>query len=298
MALVLDPVHEQVRLAINTVILAIKRPFPCRFALRPKTLSPKPATKRKDSFATIAGKICLAYLWPKTAMTSSQGPSPKLDNVFYSRHDIDKIIFKYFINQECRDGRFVELGAYDGVHCSNTKFFEDNLGFCGILIEPSPKKFELLKKNRSARNSFFNGAVTDIDRGKVEFIGHTPVSGMVHSMRKEFKDTWHSKNEPYEVPTLRMSEILEEAKFSYIDFFSLDVEGAEYEVLKTMNWKVPVYLLIVEMNKGDEIKNKLTNELVLEAGMVFERQIGNNFLYINKSYPRAQRLYKSIQGLH
>ena len=59
------------------------------------------------------------------------------------RYDLNKI---YFNNKE--NGVFIELGAIDGIFISNTKYFEDNFNWTGILIEPNTFEYEKLKKNR------------------------------------------------------------------------------------------------------------------------------------------------------
>lgn len=56
--------------------------------------------------------------------------------IFYSQQGEDIFVFRNFINQKRMDGIFVELGALDGITYSNIKFFEDNLDFKGVLIEP------------------------------------------------------------------------------------------------------------------------------------------------------------------
>ena len=55
---------------------------------------------------------------------------------------IDEKIFKNRI----RNGFFIEAGAYDGEKLSNTLFFELKQSWTGLLIEPNPDAFELLKK--------------------------------------------------------------------------------------------------------------------------------------------------------
>ena len=55
---------------------------------------------------------------------------------------IDEKIFKNRI----RNGFFIEAGAYDGEFLSNTLFFELKQRWTGLLIEPNPDAFELLKK--------------------------------------------------------------------------------------------------------------------------------------------------------
>ena len=65
---------------------------------------------------------------------------------YYGRNKVDKIILKY-LNFD--NGFFVELGANDGIKESNTYYFEKNLNWKGILIEPSIENYEKCKKNRS-----------------------------------------------------------------------------------------------------------------------------------------------------
>ena len=38
-------------------------------------------------------------------------------------------------------GFFIEAGAYNGVELSNTLYFEKNLGWTGLLVEPNPDAF-------------------------------------------------------------------------------------------------------------------------------------------------------------
>ena len=45
-------------------------------------------------------------------------------------------------------GTFVEIGANDGLHMSNSYFFERYLGWRGLCVEASPQIFSLLERNR------------------------------------------------------------------------------------------------------------------------------------------------------
>ena len=46
-------------------------------------------------------------------------------------------------------GFFIEAGAFDGETISNTLHFELNRGWTGLLVEPDPVAFKVLKsKNR------------------------------------------------------------------------------------------------------------------------------------------------------
>lgn len=88
---------------------------------------------------------------------------------FFSQNNEDIFIYKNFINKYCESGVFVELGGYDGLTYSNSKFFEDTLGFKKIvLIEPT-SYFNLMKSNRPNCDCY-NYAISRSE-GKEIFIG-------------------------------------------------------------------------------------------------------------------------------
>ena len=75
---------------------------------------------------------------------------------FNAYNDLDKKLLKY-INY--KDGFYIDCGANDGINQSTTWFYEKTLNWRGILIEPIPQVFEMLKKNRSKDNIFVNAAL-------------------------------------------------------------------------------------------------------------------------------------------
>ena len=78
---------------------------------------------------------------------------------YYSQSSEDEFLNTYYFKNK-KNGLYLELGALDGVLYSNTKYFEDSHDWSGILIEPHPLKFELLKKNRP-NNFLFNNLVSN-----------------------------------------------------------------------------------------------------------------------------------------
>ena len=53
---------------------------------------------------------------------------------------------RYFHN--LHNGTFLELGALDGIKFSNTRFFEEQRGWRGVLIEPNREEFEKISRTR------------------------------------------------------------------------------------------------------------------------------------------------------
>lgn len=218
---------------------------------------------------------------------------------FYSQQKEDEFIYANFINQKNTDGKFLEMGAMDGVTYSNTKFFEDELGFSGVLIEPVSKMFKQLVKNRPNCHTF-NCAVSTKE-GHVEMIGDWSTSSMSHTMSDAFRKRWHPKTKHINmVKTRRLDDILHEAEIEYIDFWSLDVECGEYDVLQTMNWDIPIYVMEIELSvnePSDCDRNDKCRKILKDAGMSFHSaEIGNNpgenEFWWNENYFRKDLLFR------
>lgn len=150
------------------------------------------------------------------------------------------------------NGFYIEAGANDGLLQSNTLDLESN-GWEGILIEPSPDNAKKCSDIR--RGTTINAALVSFDY-KDSFIEgdfnlNSP-SSKVSSIPEYITDF---QNEIFEstikVPARTVDSIINEFNINKIDFFSLDVEGYELEVLKGMDFdKIrPKYFLIETSNK-------------------------------------------------
>lgn len=207
---------------------------------------------------------------------------------FYSQQGEDTIVLKNFINKYCPDGFFVELGAMDGVTYSNTLFFEKQMGFKGLLIEPT-KNFDKLKEARPECINL-NCAVGYNDNQEVEFIEEGAVAGMTETMTENFSND-HKSSSTYKVITKRMDTILRENNVKYIDLFSLDVEGGELTVLETMDWTIPVYCMVIELDGGNINKDEKCREILRKQGFTFVSRVSINEFWINKNYFRRDLLH-------
>jgi len=151
--------------------------------------------------------------------------------------------------QDIENGVFVEAGAHDGIFQSNTKILED-LGWSGVLIEPSFDTYNLCKKNRSCiveNCALVSFEYTD-DHIYGEFNGH-PTSSVF-------------RNKINSVRAKTLTSILQNHKIYNVDFMSLDVEGYEMEVLKGIDFdKINFKFLLIEVNTNfyslDELKSFL-----------------------------------------
>ncbi|KAK2152322.1 hypothetical protein LSH36_333g00023 [Paralvinella palmiformis] len=164
-------------------------------------------------------------------------------------------------------GTYVEIGALDGITYSNTKFFEDYLDWGGVLIEAQPDNAKKLRVNRSsAKNNIISEAVCSEGQTYVNFTGSSAVGGVVEEMSERHKKHFFSgrKTKTIQVPCRPIGKMLKDAGVVSVDFFVLDVEGAELMVLETMDWSIPVKVFVVEMGRGE--KDKQLIELLRSKG--------------------------------
>ena len=148
-----------------------------------------------------------------------------------------------------KNGYYIELGANDGITQSNTLYLEKK-GWRGILIEPSLNKFLDCTKNRSNLNKFYCNACVSTHYEKkyvdMTYSNLMTVATKISSKNKSIATFLSNSNKhlkPYEklleygARARTLDSILNDSKApSTIDFLSLDVEGAEFEVLKGINF--------------------------------------------------------------
>jgi len=180
--------------------------------------------------------------------------------MFHSQYKQDKYlennIFKGYKN-----GFYVDVGAYDGVSINNTLYFEKNNNWTGINIEPNKKIFDRLVINRP-NNINLNYAVCNND-GETEFLCNTGYTEMISGIKATF-DSRHMKRlenenkkfnsttEVMKVNTKKLETICNENNITHINYLSIDVEGAEFEVIKSIHFdKVFIDVIGFENNYND-----------------------------------------------
>jgi FkbM family methyltransferase len=191
---------------------------------------------------------------------------------FYGQHQEDRLLLGEFFCGKM-GGTYLEIGAFDGVTFSNTKFFEDAMGWSGLLIEGQPETAEKLRRSRGAIGS--NNFVVDMgvcsERGTMDFTPKsTPTAGDPNHMSDDFKERWHSDFEgnALSVPCAPLSDMLSDTGVKKLDLFVLDVEGGEFEVIKTMDWTVEVCVWLVEMDGTNPEKDSNVENILVENGYV------------------------------
>ncbi len=158
-----------------------------------------------------------------------------------------------------RDGFFLDFGAFDGETISNTYSLEKELGWRGICVEPNPRFYPSLCQCRQCIT--VNVGLWPQSRELLRFVD---AHGL--SMIEAYKDAdanadrrGQATHGVIEVDTLNPTELLKRFDApSLIDFLSLDVEGAEYEVPSALDLQTyAIALMTIEHNHDTPRQEKI-----------------------------------------
>ena len=179
-----------------------------------------------------------------------------LGRPYTALYGMDRKLEKYL---NFRDGIFIEAGANDGIAQSNSYFLENKYGWNGVLVEPVPKYYRMCQRARDAHVVNCGLGPFEKDGEELEILAgglmSLPVSvdeKLLHgrSVRQHAsigaREFGGAAPELVRTRVRALSNVLDELKIPTVDFFSLDVEGFELEVLKGLDFSrhAPRYLLI------------------------------------------------------
>jgi FkbM family methyltransferase len=188
-----------------------------------------------------------------------------------------------------RGGFFLDSGASDGMTGSNTFLLERAFGWKGICVEPNSVFFERLQANRNAQ--CFNCCLSP-EEGEVAFLEAAGVyGGMIDRYDPSFLEGLRnylpalgSKDAPLPLtqkPARTISSVLSEAGAPpVIDYWSLDVEGAELALLQAFPFdRYRLRVLTVEHNHTPA-RGRI-REFLEARGFALARELGIDDVFVN-----------------
>lgn len=176
----------------------------------------------------------------------------------YSQSNEEQVIVDYF---KGKTGTFIDIGSNDGVTLSNTRRLAE-LGWRGVLVEPSPTAFAKLVENyKNMTGFYFYNFALGTSNSKVKFWDsgahlNTGDHGLLSTLNASEKERW--KGQEYteiEIQCFRWKTFLNRLSIREFDFISLDAEGTDYEILRQIDLR-STSLVCVEWNSKPEAKEK------------------------------------------
>jgi FkbM family methyltransferase len=204
--------------------------------------------------------------------------------MYYSQYRQDEFLDKVVFNKK-KKGFFLDIGAHDGISFSNSYFFEKNRGFNGICFEPNPVVFDQLKKNRlcTIMNVCIGANDEFLEFMKISGYGEM-LSGIISSYDEqhiarieESIKMYGGQKEIITVKSVNVSnlDVLQNKK---IDFCSIDTEGNEINILKTIDFKkLHINVFAVENNYDSQEQR----QILLDNGYILFQKIGDE-IFIKK----------------
>jgi len=127
---------------------------------------------------------------------------------------------------EFENGYFLDVGAHDGVYLSNTFLLEKRYKWKGICIEANPETFLNLARNRECK--CINKCI-DMNPGVVSFALRGVMGGII---AEDCDNNSKTQDRLVKIDTIPLEELLkQEGAPKVIDYFSIDIEGAEDRAL-------------------------------------------------------------------
>lgn len=163
---------------------------------------------------------------------------------YYSQCGQDQLIDELLCHR--RNGVFVDVGAADGETNSNTLFFEQNRDWHGLLIEPHPAAAAACRARRTS-------AVVEcaiLSRSDNYLTEFRAIAGEYSQMSYAIdradrlnldRIAKYTAKAPLEdsiimVQVCPLQVLLDKFSLHHIDYLSIDTEGADLDVLQTIDW--------------------------------------------------------------
>lgn len=201
----------------------------------------------------------------------------------YAQNGEQEVILKYFGDFK---GTFLDIGCNDGITLSNTRALAE-LGWCGCLVDASPKAFMKLKQNYKdlgTKGCFYmynfaigekNGEVPLEESGSLMSANDT---GLVSTFYQEEKDRFKSSVTYEKVPVTmyRWKTFLNRMTVKKFEMLSLDVEGGEIPILRQMDL-TDFRLICVETN-GNQTKKAILDDMLKGFHVIYTSP--ENLIYV------------------
>jgi len=181
----------------------------------------------------------------------------------WSQYGQDILVNDFFHKR--REGFFVEIGGYNGETNSNTLLLEKHYGWKGLLVEANPYLYkQMLEKDRKCY--MINCCISN-DEPEMTFLLADALTAADNVLSKEHKDRI-DKEENTSISSMHYGESVKTQCFSlmdildvigrrHIDYFSLDVEGGEMYILKSIDFDkldITYFTIETDQHRDDILK--------------------------------------------
>ena len=208
---------------------------------------------------------------------------------FFSSHsqfNEEKKIFKLFKKK----GTYLDLGCFHPIRYNNT-FLLFKSGWSGINIDLNPLSIELFNVARPNDVNICT-AISDKESVKNLYFYHnlSPINTLSKKHTLLVKDIFGTNYlQKKKIRTQKLNSLLKKNNIKKIDYFNIDIEGYELQVLKTIDFdyfdiKV-ICVEIITSSKNIKKKEKKIIQFLKKKKYTFKFKTGINHVFVrNKRY--------------
>lgn len=149
----------------------------------------------------------------------------------------EDLIVEFILNaMKVKDIRYLDIGAHHPYYLSNTALFYEK-GAIGVCVEPDPELFKEIKKYRKRDICLNVGVGLNGHREASFFIMSAPtLNTFSEEDAMKYEKGSHNILKKIKLPLLSINEVIQDNFDLCPNFISLDVEGLDFEILKTFDF--------------------------------------------------------------
>lgn len=199
---------------------------------------------------------------------------------------------RWALHHNPNGGFYLDVGCHDGVDISNTLLL-DKAGWKGICIDPFPKNFE--KRTAHVVKAVVYSSNDDIIEFdySVEDPGCSGINSELGIHKERLYTTTTIQKHKFKTRTLQ--SILEDCNAPYkIEYMNLDVEGAEYEVLRVFPFDRYSFKCMSIEHNYEEPKRSQIRQLLESKGYKLEHSVHVDDWYVYQNWGRNPRVIVSL----
>ena len=183
-------------------------------------------------------------------------------------------------------GKYLDIGCYHPTRHNNT-YLMYKKGWRGINIDLNPLSIQLFVFFRPEDINIQSGISNTEEEKKLYFIGELNTQNTIDENHLNFLRKNHNIKDSditeRTIQTKNLNSILEKYNYYDIDFMNLDIEGQEYKVLQTIDFKkVNIKYLCVEMIEHNEKSidnNQKIKKLLFNNNYELIKNFDYSFIY-------------------
>lgn len=213
-------------------------------------------------------------------------PDQAYGHVTYAQHGDDLMAVNLFEMLGLRTARYLDLGAHHPTICSNTRLLFER-GWIGVNVDANPDLIELFNLERPLDVNIATGV--DVETAYKPFHMFSPNSG--RNTFSKFEAERHTAAEGRQVvlspvfPVTTLNEIVRRLVPGrcFPEFLTCDIEGLDYDVLASADFKTYGYPLVICVETRRE-QTFVMSSMLADRGYFHYCRTGENCFFVQQRF--------------